>query len=109
MVVLMFDIKRILGENIKALRKKEKLTQEQLSEKVGCSLNHLANIEIGKKYPSPELLSKIVDVLAVHPSALFNIQNEESIEGVLVEVLEVLELQNKKTQDYVKRLIEKKK
>jgi len=104
----MFDIKRILGGNIKVLRKRDKLTQEQLSEKIGCSLNHLANIEIGKKYPSPELLSTIADVLHVTPSTLFNTQNNESIEEVIKEVLEIIDHQNKQTQESVKALIEKK-
>jgi len=103
----MFDIKRILGGNIKVLRKRDKLTQEQLSEKIGCSLNHLANIEIGKKYPSPELLSKLADVLHVSPSALFNTQNNESIEEVVKEVLEILDFQSKQTQESVKSLIGK--
>ncbi len=102
----MFDIRSILGGNIKILRKRDKLTQEQLSEKIGCSLNHLANIEIGNKYPSPELLSTIADQLNVTPSELFKTQNNESIEAVLEEVLEILDNQNRQTRESVKSLIE---
>jgi len=103
----MFDIKRILGGNIKILRKAHKLTQEQLSEKIECSVNHLASIEIGKKYPSPKLLSRIADVLNVTPAELFYTQGHKSIEEILEEVLKIVNFQNNQTQESIKKLLEK--
>ena len=38
------DILRYLGKTLRAARKKAKLTQEGLSEKVGISTRHIAKI-----------------------------------------------------------------
>jgi len=38
-----------LGKNIKKIRNKKGLTQEQLSEKVGVGLEFIGKIEIAKK------------------------------------------------------------
>jgi len=99
-----YDIRSILGKNIKLYRKKLDMTQEKFSEKIGCSLNHLANIEIAKKYPSPELLSSIAEHLKVKPSALFVTENEETLYSVVSEVIESLEYQNAKNDTILQKL-----
>ena len=99
-----YDIRTILGKNIKYYRKKLGLTQEKFSEKVGCSLNHLANIEIAKKYPSPDLLSSIAEHLNVKPSALFATKDEETLYSVVSEVIETLEYQNAKNDKILEKL-----
>ena len=40
-------IEKLIGERIREQRKKNKLTQEQLSEKLGMSKNHFSAIERG--------------------------------------------------------------
>lgn len=103
----MYQIRIILGKNIKYYRRKLGLTQERFSERVGCSLNHFANIEIGKKYPSPELLSLIAEQLGVKPSALFVTEGEETLYSVVSEVIETLEYQNTKNSSIIRKLKEK--
>ena len=44
------------GKRIKGLRKENKMTQEKLAEKLNISRVHMANIEIGDKAPSIDLL-----------------------------------------------------
>ena len=99
-----YDIKTILGKNIKIYRKKSGLTQERFSEDIDCSLSHLANIEIGKKYPGPELLSLIAERLNVKPSALFVTTDEETLYSVVSEVIETLEYQNEKNDSILQKL-----
>lgn len=57
-----FDKKKI-GEKIAALRKDKNMTQEQLAEKVGITVQHLGTIERGKANTTLNRLDKIADVL----------------------------------------------
>jgi transcriptional regulator with XRE-family HTH domain len=54
-----------IGTLIVAERKKKKIRQNQLARIIGCSTNHLCQIENGNKHPSLELLEKIFDVLEI--------------------------------------------
>jgi len=67
----MIDIKKILGENLKNYRKLLNLSQEELSEKLNISVNHLSYIETGKRFISSDLLEKIYEEMNINPSALF--------------------------------------
>ena len=55
----------LIGKNIKSERTKQKLTQEQLSEKAGISTNFLACIEIGVRHGSFETYVNIANALHV--------------------------------------------
>ncbi len=57
------NIKKELGENIKRMRKKRRLTQEQLAEKVDISPRNLSGIEVGANFVKAETLEKIVTAL----------------------------------------------
>lgn len=61
-----------LGSNIAVLRKKHKMSQGVLSEKLGVSREHLAKIETAKKGMSMGLFFRIADILEVKESELFN-------------------------------------
>ncbi len=54
-----------IGANIKAERKKQRITQEQLAEKAGISTNFLACIEIGIKQGSFETYVRIANALHI--------------------------------------------
>ena len=43
---------KILGANIRKYRKQIGITQEQLAEKIGKSVNYIGMIERGEKVPS---------------------------------------------------------
>ena len=68
----MADIKLLLGERIKELRKAKNITQEQLVEIIGSNTNNLSRIENGKKFLSAEKLTKIANALNVDIKELFN-------------------------------------
>jgi transcriptional regulator with XRE-family HTH domain len=65
------DIKRILGNNIRLHRKKLNLTQEELAEKLEVSSTHLARLEAGAKFASPELIAKLAETFSISPAFLF--------------------------------------
>ena len=56
--------------NIKKYRQKAKLTQEQLSEIAGISVDYLSEIERGKKFPSLKRLILIANALKIEPYLL---------------------------------------
>jgi len=73
----MMNIRKILADNIKEKRRNKGLTQEKLAEKTGMSLQYLAMLELGHKFPSGEMLERLAnaldietyELLAVTPSA----------------------------------------
>ena len=46
----------MLGENIYNLRKENKLSQEQLAEKINVTRQTISNWELGETSPNPEQL-----------------------------------------------------
>lgn len=52
-----------LGKNIKRIRRKQKLTQEQLAEKVNVTPKYIQYIESAKRTPSLKSLYKIANAL----------------------------------------------
>ena len=65
----------ILGKNIKLYREKTGLTQESLSEKLDISVQHLSNIERGRRFVTAELLDRIADTFDIAFAELF-IENQ---------------------------------
>ncbi len=94
-----FDKKKI-GAKIAELRKDRKLTQEQLAEKVGITVQYLGSIERGKANTTLNRLDKIADVLgcestdlifsttALDAIAVSISDDDPKMEEVLLETLE---------------------
>ena len=59
-----------LGNRVAKERKKNKLTQEQLAEKIGMTNNYISNIENNYSIPSLETLIKICEELNITPDSL---------------------------------------
>jgi len=72
------DIKTAFGLNLKHYRKKQHLSQEQLSEKVDISVMHLSKIERGLTFVSADLLEKLSSNLDISVARLF-CNNKEKI------------------------------
>ena len=64
-------LKRKLGKRIADLRRAKKLTQEQLAEAVGCSVEFISLVERGVNAPSVARLEKFSEVLKVEVKELF--------------------------------------
>ena len=72
-----------IGNAIKTLRKRKKITQKQLAELSGISTNALCSIETGQSYPSMTTINKICSSLNVPESylLLFSITEDDIPEG----------------------------
>lgn len=60
-----------LGSIIKNARQRSQITMEALAEKVGITERYLYRIENEGKYPSYEVLYKIIRELAINPDLIF--------------------------------------
>lgn len=65
------DIKTRLGENVKRIRKEQKLTQFQLAEKADLSEETIKNIELSRCWTSDKNLAKLTKALQVDIHCLF--------------------------------------
>ena len=62
---------KALGKRIQRLRKKNKLTQEQLAERIHVSRAYMGYIEQGRNTPSLEVVERIARSLKIKLSYLF--------------------------------------
>lgn len=69
-----------LGEKIKTLRKRQGLSQEELSERVEINATHLSRLETGKYQPSIDVLKRLADALEVSADYLLSPEDEEPAE-----------------------------
>ena len=70
----MNDIKILLGQRIKELRKHLNISQQELAEKINIDQRNLSNIETGRSFPSKSLLD-IANALNVTLPDLFEFQH----------------------------------
>ncbi len=68
------DFKKHIGLKIKFYRNLRDLTQEVLSEKIGCSVNYLSLIENGRKNISLKMIHKICSALNISASKIFDVE-----------------------------------
>ena len=88
----MVSIKTIFGANVKYYRKKQRLTQEQLAEKLNITPKHLSTIETGANFVSAELLEKLARQFLISASALFystgEVSSDDSIFNQIDQVID---------------------
>ena len=66
------DWEKVVGANVRRLRKERRMTQERLALEAGVDLRYLGGVERGEHSPTVGLLGRLAVVLGVHPSALLN-------------------------------------
>ena len=68
-----------LGQRLHELRDKADLSLRELSRKVGISSPFLSDIELGRRFPSEEILAKLADALNVSLEDLKQYDTREPI------------------------------
>lgn len=83
------DIKALVGSNIKKLRERKKLTQEQVAAKLqlsGCDITRsaVAKIESGQRHVYPDEIILLREILGVEYSEIFDIDfpKSEDTDGI---------------------------
>lgn len=69
-------LKQIFIENLKKFRKNEGLSQMKLAEYCNTATSYIGEIEIGRRFPSIDLIEKIADVLRIEPYLFFKNQTD---------------------------------
>ena len=81
-----------MGERITLRRKELCITQEQLAEKVGVSVQTVSNIECGKKAARPENLAKICGALQISADyVLLGEKSESQLKGISKKIAKLSE------------------
>jgi len=62
---MLFEDKQFLAKQIKIYRKKAKLTQAELAEKVDLSVQHISKIESGYYIPSLKTFFMLIEILKI--------------------------------------------
>lgn len=108
-----------IGMNIQTARERSRYTQEELSEKVGVSPNHLSAVERGAAGASFELLEKLCNALCVSADELIfgktsadsaiprlaqqlaevSAGNDEAVRQILTALLSILKSNDEAQQD----------
>ena len=68
-----------LGQRLRELRDKADLSLRELAKKVGISSPFLSDIELGRRFPSEEILAKLARALNVSLEDLKQYDNREPI------------------------------
>jgi len=71
-------LKQIFISNMKEFRKKEGISQMKLAEFCNTSPTYIGEIEVGKKFPSMDMIEKIAAILRIKPYHFFIDRTEQN-------------------------------
>jgi transcriptional regulator with XRE-family HTH domain len=89
----MANIREILAQNLKENRRKLGITQPTLAERAGLSTHYLGMIEIGRNFPTSDVLERLAEALCINSNELFSVAGspERAIEDLQQAVLDNLD------------------
>ncbi len=94
----------IFAEKLKALRKSQKLTQQELANRLGVAKSVVSYYESGNRFPSYDVLIKIAHIFHVTTDYLLDVDKVKTLDvsgltnkqiGVISEMIDLLKEQNK--------------
>ncbi|MDR1836161.1 MAG: helix-turn-helix transcriptional regulator [Treponema sp.] len=71
-------LKQVFIRNLRGYRKKEGLSQMKLAEYCDTAPSYIGDIEIGRRFPSIDMIEKIAGVLRIEPYHFFRNDTENS-------------------------------
>lgn len=84
------NILKLFGKRIKELRKRNGLTQEQLSEKMGLFQKQIGNIETGTCFTTINNIEKLSNIFGVEIKDLFDFGHMEQREQLIQKINQIL-------------------
>jgi len=70
----MTSLRTLLANNIKERRRVLGFSQSKLAETVKTSTHYIGQIELGNKFPTPEMLERIAAALGIDSPQLFSME-----------------------------------
>lgn len=100
------DIDKNFGKILRDFRIKHKLTQEQLSEKLGISLKYISRIENGNNGVKTQTLINYMNILGITPNTMYAsfITNEEATKNI--ELSQKLSLLSDEKKNFIGSIID---
>ena len=98
------SLRKIVGKNIKRIRKLKKWTQAELAEKIGIEPVSVARIETGLNFPKEENLTAIARNLNVEVSDLF-VDRDNDKKTMLQYIQGTLNSLNKRDLEIISNLL----
>ncbi len=100
------DIDKNFGKILRDFRVKNKLTQEQLSEKLGISLKYISRIENGNNGVKTQTLINYMNILGITPNTIYApfITNKEAAKNI--EISEKLSSLSDEKKDFINAMID---
>jgi transcriptional regulator with XRE-family HTH domain len=71
-------LKEVFIQNLREFRRKEGLSQMKLAEYCDTAPSYIGDIEIGRRFPSIDMIEKIAGVLRIEAYHFFKIKTEDS-------------------------------
>jgi transcriptional regulator with XRE-family HTH domain len=65
------NIQELFINNLKSYRKEKKISQLELALRCDSAQTYISEIEVGKKFPSPDMIEKIAKALNIESWSLF--------------------------------------
>jgi len=85
------NIKNLLGEKVKRLRKVRGFTQEQFAEMIDITPRNLCRIESGQSFVTSDTLDKILAALNVPADILFTYEHLKDSKELLADIYSYLD------------------
>ena len=85
----MTNLRQVLALNMREKRSTLGLSQAKLAERINTAPTYITMIELGKKFPSVEMLERIASALLMDTTELFSVKPlpEDSLKKLYKEVL----------------------
>ena len=83
----MQSLKKTIGSIIKKHRKRQKLTQFELAEKIGVDPKYISRIETGVSSPSLTIVEKIFEILHINIKNLFENEPAELDKPTMISMI----------------------
>jgi transcriptional regulator with XRE-family HTH domain len=108
----MTDLRQLIAFNLKQKRQESGLTQAALAEKAGTSTQYIAMIELGRKFPSLDMIERLaaafgVDILEFFAPIPIAAGSLEKLQKTFLKDMEkeVLKLVNKAVLQAIKNVV----
>lgn len=100
------DIDKNFGKILRDFRVKNKLTQEQLSEKLGISLKYISRIENGNNGVKTQTLINYMNILGITPNTIYApfITDQNATKNI--EISEKLSALSDEKKDFINAMID---
>jgi len=104
--VLKSDIDKNFGKILRDFRIKNKLTQEQLSEKLGISLKYISRIENGNNGVKTQTLINYMNILGITPNTIYAPFITDKNAAKNIEISEKLSALSDEKKDFINAMID---